>query len=93
MDIWLILGTISLLLGLWFLVGESYWRTLGWLMLEFGLMFLFSALLLRWQLPKTHTPNHQLSALVLVLFLYAPAFYLACVSCFCGHRQRCLARS
>ena len=73
MDIWLILGTISLLLGLWFLVGESYWRTLGWLMLEFGLMFLFSALLLRWQLPKTHTPTHPLSALVLVLFLYAPA--------------------
>ena len=73
MDIWLILGTISLLLGLWFLVGESYWRTLGWLMLEYGLMFLFSALLLRWQLPKTHTSNHQSRALVLLLFLYVPA--------------------
>ncbi|HRL01659.1 MAG TPA: hypothetical protein PK856_04460 [Vitreoscilla sp.] len=93
MDVWLVFGVLSLLLAVWFIPGESDWRALGWLILDFGLMFLFSALLLRWQLPKTHTPNHQLSALVLVLFLYAPAFYLACVSCFCGHRQRCLARS
>ena len=73
MDVWLVFGVLSLLLAVWFIVGESYWRTLGWLMLEFGLMFLFSAPLLRWQLPKAHTPTHSLSALVLVLFLYAPA--------------------
>ena len=73
MDVWLVFGVLSLLLAVWFIPGESDWRALGWLMLEFGLMFLFSAPLLRWQLPKTHTPTHPLSALVLVLFLYAPA--------------------
>ena len=73
MDVWLVFGVLSLLLAVWFIPDESDWRALGWLMLEFGLMFLFSALLLRWQLPKTHTPTHQLSALVLVLFLYVPA--------------------
>ena len=67
MDVWLVFCVLSLLLAVWFIPGESDWRALGWL------MFLFSALLLRWQLPKTHTSTHQLSALVLVLFLYAPA--------------------
>ena len=73
MGVWLVFGVLSRLLAVLFILGESDWRTLGWLMLEFGLMFLFSALLLRWQLPKAHSPTHPLSALVLVVLLYIPA--------------------
>ena len=46
MDVWLVFGVLSLLLAVWFIPGESDWRALGWLMLEFSLMFLFSALVL-----------------------------------------------
>ena len=46
MDVWLVFGVLSLMLAVWYIPGESDWRALGWLMLEFSLMFLFSALVL-----------------------------------------------
>ena len=50
MDIWLILGVISLLLALWFI--PSNWRSTGLLMLGYGLMFITSSVMLRRHLPN-----------------------------------------
>ena len=71
MDIWLILGVISLLLALWFI--PSNWRSTGLLMLGYGLMFITSSVMLRRHLPKARTTTVKPLGLFLLLFLYCPA--------------------